>query len=65
MSFSLSLSPLVREKRRRSAALEEVFAAAPPFLFVAGHEHTLEVLKGALCPTCSSVAPDTTATAHR
>ena len=32
------------------SALEGVFAANPPLLYAAGHEHTVEVLQGDVLP---------------
>ena len=57
-----SLYPLVRtlgatsqdlsseENRRMRGALEEAFRGNPPLVFAAGHEHTLEVLRGDAAP---------------
>ena len=38
------------ENRRMRGALEEAFRGNPPLVFAAGHEHTLEVLRGDAAP---------------
>ncbi len=42
--------------RAMRAALDEALAARPPLLYASGHEHNLQVLRGAACPLLVSGA---------
>lgn len=42
--------------RKMRAALGEALAARPPLLYASGHEHNLQVLRGAACPLLVSGA---------